>query len=69
MQGAAGGRGTADHRASNGVVCRLLVVLCSDLRFSCLNLRGIRRVVAAADVIAGLLETNQLRARVTGAVL
>lgn len=58
---AVGGRRAVD-RAANRVVGRLLVVLYSDLRFGCLNLRGISRLIAVADVIAGLLKTDQFGA-------
>ena len=45
----AGGRSAVGRRAANVVVARLLAVLCSDLCFSCLNLRGIGRMVAVAN--------------------
>lgn len=61
IQMAVGGRRAVD-RAANRVVGRLLVVLYSDLRFGCLNLRGISRLIAVADVIAGLLKTDQFGA-------
>lgn len=62
MHGVARRRGTVHRRTSNSVVGRLLVVLCSDLRFSCLNLGGIRRSIAVADVVTSGLETDDFLA-------
>jgi hypothetical protein len=62
MRGIAGGRSAVERRAANGIVGRLLAVLCGDFRFSRLNLFRILCLVAVADMIASLLETEHFRA-------